>query len=106
MPERDELDPASAVSDGWPDGYADTADDRRALFVLSALAGTPPSKMIELAHRTGSASASLRAIRSGASGTPGIARRPGTSIRGRSPPPPRRAERGSSRGATSSTPRS
>jgi DNA processing protein len=54
----------------WPDGFASSREDRRALLVLSALRGTTPRGMIELAIRTGSAAASLAEIREGRAGSP------------------------------------
>jgi DNA processing protein len=53
----------------WPDGYADSAEDRRALLVLSALRGITPRGLITLALECGSASASLAAIRDGRAGS-------------------------------------
>lgn len=55
---------------GWPDGFAERPEDLRALLVLSALRGTSPGRLIEVAARAGSAAATLAEIREGRAGSP------------------------------------
>jgi DNA processing protein len=56
---------------GWPEGFADGRANRRASLVLSALRGITPLKLLELAHREGSAFACLAAICTGRAGSEG-----------------------------------
>jgi len=55
----------------WPEGFARGPTNRRALLVLAALRGITPRKLLELAHREGSATASLAAVRTGRAGSEG-----------------------------------
>jgi DNA processing protein len=58
-----------ALPGRWPGGFAGTRADLDALLVLSHLQGIRPLELHALAWREGSASACLRAIRSGSEGT-------------------------------------
>src|SRR5437773_12110223 len=49
----------------WPDRFAATPADRRALLLLSTLRSLPPRKLFDLAARRGSARRCLRAILDG-----------------------------------------
>lgn len=53
----------------WPPGYGSGDEDRRALFVLSALRGISPRSLIELAVERGSAASTLAWIREGRAGS-------------------------------------
>jgi DNA processing protein len=53
----------------WPDGFAATPDDARALLVLSALRGITPRRMLEVAVERGTAAATLAWIRAGKAGS-------------------------------------
>ena len=53
----------------WPDGFDATEQDRRAVFVLSALRGITPGRLIALAVERGSAAATLEAIGRGEAGS-------------------------------------
>jgi DNA processing protein len=55
----------------WPDGFAVGAEDRRALFVLSALRAITPRRLIELAAERGTAATVLQCIRDGRAGSDG-----------------------------------
>ncbi|HJS27482.1 MAG TPA: DNA-processing protein DprA [Actinomycetota bacterium] len=65
--ERDTGPPCPA----WPDGFAATDEDRRALLVLSALRTITPRRLIALAARRGTAAAVLAQIRDGRAGSDG-----------------------------------
>lgn len=56
---------------GWPDGFAHSAANRRALLGLASLRGIKPLKLHELAWREGTASACLAAIREARAGSEG-----------------------------------
>jgi DNA processing protein len=62
---------ASAPWRTWPVGFANAAEDRRALFVLSALRTITPQRLIEVAAERGSAAAVLAWIRAGRAGSDG-----------------------------------
>ncbi|HET7236160.1 MAG TPA: DNA-processing protein DprA [Actinomycetota bacterium] len=66
-------DPSTgAASDpwpAWPDGFAEADQDRRALLVLVSLRGITPRRLLELAVRSGTASAALAAIGRGEAGS-------------------------------------
>jgi DNA processing protein len=51
--------------DGWPTGFADRPQDRRALLVLLGLASMTARRLMELASSYGSAASCLEAIRRG-----------------------------------------
>lgn len=53
----------------WPDDFAGSAGDIRALLVLSALRGVTPRKLIEIAASVGSAAGTLAEIREGRAGS-------------------------------------
>ena len=53
----------------WPPGYGSDDEDRRALFVLSALRGISPRSLIALAVERGSAASTLAWIREGRAGS-------------------------------------
>ena len=53
----------------WPPGYGSDDEDRRALFVLSALRGISPRSLIALAVERGSAASTLAWIREGRGGS-------------------------------------
>ena len=53
----------------WPPGYGSGDEDRRALFVLSALRGISPRRLIALAVERGSAASTLAWIREGRGGS-------------------------------------
>ena len=53
----------------WPPGYDSDDEDRRALFVLSALRGISPRSLIALAVERGSAASTLAWIREGRGGS-------------------------------------
>lgn len=55
--------------DGWPPGYADGDENRRALLVIAALRGIDANGLLTLATREGTAAASLDVIRSGGAGS-------------------------------------
>jgi DNA processing protein len=55
--------------DGWPPGYADGEENRRALLVLTALRGIEAQGLLALAGQEGSAAASLARIRAGGAGS-------------------------------------
>ena len=55
----------------WPDGFAATDEDRRALLVLSALRTITPRRLIALAAEGGTAAAVLRRVRDGRGGSDG-----------------------------------
>jgi DNA processing protein len=54
---------------GFPDGFGQGPDDRRAVMLLSGLRGTSPAKLRVLAWQEGSATACVEAIASGSAGT-------------------------------------
>src|SRR3990172_9829910 len=53
----------------WPDGFAATPEDVRALLVLSALRGITPRRLLEVAIERGTAAATLAWIRAGRAGS-------------------------------------
>src|SRR5262245_54002356 len=53
----------------WPDGFASTDEDLRALLVLSALRTITPRRLIALAARRGTASSVLAHLRDGRAGS-------------------------------------
>jgi len=53
----------------WPPGYGSGDEDRRSLFVLSALRGISPRSLIRIAAERGSAAATLAWIREGHAGS-------------------------------------
>ena len=53
----------------WPDGFAASVQDVRALLVLCALRGPTPRKLIELAARCGTAASTLARFREGMVGS-------------------------------------
>lgn len=53
----------------WPDAFAATAEDRRALLVLSALRGITPGGLLQVAARHGTASACLAEVAEGRAGS-------------------------------------
>jgi predicted Rossmann fold nucleotide-binding protein DprA/Smf involved in DNA uptake len=53
----------------WPPGYGSDDEDRRALFVLSALRGISPRSLIAVAIERGSAASTLAWIREGRGGS-------------------------------------
>lgn len=53
----------------WPEGFASTDQDLRALLVLSALRGITPRRMIEVGAERGTAAATLAWIRRGKAGS-------------------------------------
>ncbi len=53
----------------WPEGFAAAREDRRALFVLTALRSITPRKLIALAAERGTAAAVLAHIRKGRAGS-------------------------------------
>lgn len=55
----------------WPDGFAATEEDRRALLVLSALRSITPRRLIALAAERGTAAAVLARVRDGRAGSEG-----------------------------------
>jgi DNA processing protein len=55
----------------WPDAFASTDEDRRALLVLSALRTITPRRLIALAAERGSAAAVLAHVRDGHAGSDG-----------------------------------
>jgi predicted Rossmann fold nucleotide-binding protein DprA/Smf involved in DNA uptake len=55
----------------WPVGFAASAEDRRAVLVLSALRTITPHRLIELATDRGRAAAVLAHIRDGRAGSAG-----------------------------------
>jgi DNA processing protein len=57
------------VADGWPTGFADGEDNRRALLVLAALRGIDANGLLALAATQGTAAASLAVIRAGGAGS-------------------------------------
>ena len=56
---------------GFPDGFGQDRDERRAVLVLATLRGITPRKLHELAWREGSAAACLHAVRRGLAGSRG-----------------------------------
>ncbi|HYZ13768.1 MAG TPA: hypothetical protein VFA08_09220 [Actinomycetota bacterium] len=62
---RAEAGPAGA----WPAEFASTAEDRRAVLVLSSLRGITPRKLIDVAAERRTASATLAWIREGRAGS-------------------------------------
>lgn len=54
---------------GWPDGFGDAPEERRAVAVLASLRGISPRNLHRLCWREGSASAALAAIRAGRAGS-------------------------------------
>jgi DNA processing protein len=54
---------------GFPDGFAATSDDRRALLVLASLRGSSPGSLHDLAWSEGCASACLAAVVRGVAGS-------------------------------------
>jgi DNA processing protein len=65
-------DERDAVQDPWPvwpDGFAVSAQDVRALLVLSALRGPTPRKLLELGIRYGTAASTLARFREGTAGS-------------------------------------
>ena len=55
----------------WPDGFAASDEDRRALLLLSALRTITPRKLIALAAERGTAAAVLKHVRDGRGGSDG-----------------------------------
>jgi DNA processing protein len=55
----------------YPDGFAASPQDRRALIVLSALSGMTARTLLEVAGREGSAARCLAAVLAGRAGSPG-----------------------------------
>lgn len=54
---------------GWPEGFGDGEEDRRALVVLSALRGITPRQLLPIALQRGSAAATLAWIARGGAGS-------------------------------------
>ncbi len=54
---------------GWPDGFGEGREERRAIAVLASLRGISPRNLHRECWRLGSASAALAAIRSGRAGS-------------------------------------
>ena len=63
--------PDDPAPTGWPDGFGASAEDRRALVVLSSLRGITPRNLHRLCWRDGSAAAALGSIRAGRAGSDG-----------------------------------
>ncbi len=55
----------------YPEGFAASSADRRALIVLSALSGMTARSLLEVAEREGSAARCLEAVVAGRAGSPG-----------------------------------
>ena len=55
----------------WPEGFAATPGDRRALLVLLSLAALTPRRLLELAAARGTAAACLDSVRAGLAGSEG-----------------------------------
>jgi DNA processing protein len=55
----------------WPEGFATSPEDVRALLVLSALRSITPRRLLEVAIEQGSAAATLDRFREGKAGGPG-----------------------------------
>src|SRR5437763_7159855 len=55
----------------WPEGFAATSADRRALVVLLGLAALTPRRLLELADERGTAAACLGAVLAGKAGSDG-----------------------------------
>lgn len=55
----------------WPEDFAESAEDQRALLVLSALRGITPRRLLDLGVLRGSASSTLAWIREGRAGSEG-----------------------------------
>lgn len=55
----------------YPEGFASSSRDRRALLVLSALSGMTARTLLEVAEREGSAADCLGAVLAGRAGSPG-----------------------------------
>ncbi|MFL5768315.1 MAG: DNA-processing protein DprA [Actinomycetota bacterium] len=68
-PTDDAGDEAETVPENYPDGFAATAADRRALLVLSSLRALTARRLLALSARERTASACLAAIRRGAAGS-------------------------------------
>ena len=66
MPDEERPRPTS-----YPEGFASSAGDRRALLVLSALSGMTARSLLELAERDRSAAGCLDAVLSGRAGSAG-----------------------------------
>jgi DNA processing protein len=60
---------SAVAADAWPPEFASTAEDRRAVLVLSSLLGMTPRKLIEIARKSRTASATLAWIREGRAGS-------------------------------------
>lgn len=54
---------------GWPDGFGEVSEERRAVAVLASLRGISPRNLHRLCWREESASAALAAIRAGRAGS-------------------------------------
>jgi DNA processing protein len=61
--------PDEPAPSGWPDGFGSSAEDRRALVVLSSLRGITPRNLHRLCWREGTAEAALASIRAGGAGS-------------------------------------
>ena len=66
MPDEERPRPSS-----YPDGFAASSADRRALLVLSALAGMTARALLDAAERNVSAAGCLEAVRAGRAGSAG-----------------------------------
>lgn len=65
---REPVDAAFAPT-GWPEGFGEAPEERRAVAVLASLRGIIPRKLHRLCWTEGSASAALGAIRAGRAGS-------------------------------------
>ena len=66
---RQEIERSTPLA--WPETFAATPEDRRALLVLLSLPSLTARRLLELAHQVGDAAACLRAIRAGQEGSEG-----------------------------------
>ena len=57
------------ASTGWPDGFGEGREERRAIAVLASLRGISPRNLHRVCWREGSASAALAAVRAGRAGS-------------------------------------
>lgn len=63
--------PDDPAPSGWPHGFGASAEDRRALVVLSSLRGITPRNLHRLCWREGSAGAALASIKAARAGSDG-----------------------------------